>query len=475
MERLTPRSVLRRWSTITVAVAAGTLVAVSAVAPAGIAVAEPVEPTESAEPAESDTDPGEPAERTEPDAEPAEPAAEPDAAIPARFIDVSENHRFYAPIDWMRRTGLSTVIRTSEGIAYWPKARLSREAMAAFLFRASGETDYEPPASSYFVDVPTGHKFYREISWLRATGITTGIRGSQGLEFQPSTRLSRQAMAAFMYRAAGSPNYSAPTTSSFLDVGTRGQFYREISWLASSGLTTGSCSPRGREFYPYDRLSREALAAFMFRSETGRTSTLADCARPNLSNPAFRTVVVNKQRQISPARWVPGDLRRPNGIANPNGQPLRGEAATALERMHRAMRAEIGGSLQITSGFRSYDYQASLFQSYVRRDGLAYAERHSARPGHSEHQTGWAVDLGNGRACTFESCFGTTSEGRWLRGNAHRFGFILRYDQGQEPTTGFLYEPWHFRYVGTAVARDMRDRNFPNLETYFTLPAAPRY
>ncbi len=191
-------------------------------------------------------------------------------------------------------------------------------------------------------------------------------------------------------------------------------------------------------------------------------------------DPAAITVVVNKQRPLNPIGWEPTDLRMPAGIPNTNGQPLRAEAATALEAMY-AEASAAGVPFVITSAYRSYGTQTSLFESYAARDGVAAAETYSARPGHSEHQTGLAADLDDGSGCAFESCFGDTGAGQWLRANAHRFGFILRYDAGQEPTVGFIYEPWHFRYVGTAVSEDMHARGVVNLEDYFGLPAAPTY
>lgn len=194
----------------------------------------------------------------------------------------------------------------------------------------------------------------------------------------------------------------------------------------------------------------------------------------DLDSPDSITVVVNKQRPLNPIDWQPGDLVLPAGIPNTNGQPMRAEAAAALEQMHAAASAE-GFPFIITSAYRGYGLQASLFESYSARDGVAAAETYSARPGHSEHQTGLAADLDDGSGCAFMDCFGQTPTGLWLRENAHRFGFILRYDQGQQPVVGYIYEPWHFRYVGTGIAGDMRARGIVNLEEYFGLPAAPGY
>ncbi|MGK0715663.1 M15 family metallopeptidase [Leucobacter sp. W1153] len=200
----------------------------------------------------------------------------------------------------------------------------------------------------------------------------------------------------------------------------------------------------------------------------------APAPQPNLDDPNSITVVVNKQRPLQPAEWGPADLVMPQGIPNTNGQPLRAEAASALQQMYQSATAA-GVPFIITSAYRDYWLQTSLFNNYAARDGVAAAETYSARPGHSEHQTGLAADLDDGSGCAFMSCFGETATGLWLRENAYQFGFILRYDNGQQPVVGYIYEPWHFRYVGVEIATDMRAKGIINLEEYFGLPAAPGY
>ena len=97
----------------------------------------------------------------------------------------------------------------------------------------------------------------------------------------------------------------------------------------------------------------------------------------------------------------------------------------------------------------------------------------TARPGYSEHQTGLTVDLYGNEGCQLAACFGETATGMWLRDNAYRFGYILRYHDGQQATVGYTYEPWHFRYVGVDVATAMHDQGVLNLEDFFGLPPAP--
>ncbi|WP_274308369.1 M15 family metallopeptidase [Solibacillus daqui] len=128
-------------------------------------------------------------------------------------------------------------------------------------------------------------------------------------------------------------------------------------------------------------------------------------------------------------------------------------AVAAFEKMAAAAKAE-GIELVAFSGFRSYEYQTSLYDRYVAKDGKDAADRYSARPGYSEHQSGLAFDIGEkGREDLWlTSAFGETKAGQWLVNNAHKYGFILRYPLGKEDITGFMYESWHFRYLDGDLA-----------------------
>jgi D-alanyl-D-alanine carboxypeptidase len=107
----------------------------------------------------------------------------------------------------------------------------------------------------------------------------------------------------------------------------------------------------------------------------------------------------------------------------------------------------------MTTAYRSYEFQSMLYNNYVAQDGQAAADRYSAKPGHSEHQTGLAVDV-SCASVNFELrvAFADTKEGKWLSENAHLFGFIIRFPEGKEEITGYQYEPWHLRYVGLVAA-----------------------
>lgn len=131
---------------------------------------------------------------------------------------------------------------------------------------------------------------------------------------------------------------------------------------------------------------------------------------------------------------------------NPGVDPT---ALAAYYQMKEAAGLE-GFSLPIISGFRSYETQKGLYQRYVNNYGQAAADRFSAMPGKSEHQTGLAFDLG-----WVDDSYGTTAEGKWLAENCYKYGFIIRYPEGKEEITGYMYEPWHVRYLGNPLATDV--------------------
>jgi D-alanyl-D-alanine carboxypeptidase len=205
-------------------------------------------------------------------------------------------------------------------------------------------------------------------------------------------------------------------------------------------------------------------------SATTPTTTTTSAALPahSLTDPTSIWVVVNKRRPLQPIDYAPGDLASVG-----DGQYMEQPAAAALLAMFAAASAA-GQPIHADSGYRSYSYQVSVHGSAVARLGAEAADIGSARPGYSEHQTGWAVDVG-GDGCEIATCFGTTPAGEWVAANAYRYGFIVRYPQGEQAITGYEYEPWHIRYVGVQLATAMHARGITTLEQWFDLPAAPGY
>jgi len=141
------------------------------------------------------------------------------------------------------------------------------------------------------------------------------------------------------------------------------------------------------------------------------------------------------------------------------GDGLTAETQAAFDAM-QAEAASLGLDLYISSGFRSYWSQESIYNRYVSQDGQEAADRYSARPGHSEHQSGLTFDLNS-----IDESFAYTPEGEWVRDNAHRFGFVIRYPPGKEAITGYIWEPWHLRYLGVSVATDLYSSGL-SLEEY---------
>ena len=123
------------------------------------------------------------------------------------------------------------------------------------------------------------------------------------------------------------------------------------------------------------------------------------------------------------------------------------EAKKALESMQADAKA-LGLNLSLISGYRSYKTQENLYNKYVKKDGEEEANTYSAKPGHSEHQTGLAIDIGS-----VDRSFANTNEAKWIEENAHLYGFIVRYPKGKTDITGYIYEPWHVRYLGKENAK----------------------
>ncbi|MFP3712256.1 D-alanyl-D-alanine carboxypeptidase family protein [Puerhibacterium sp. TATVAM-FAB25] len=187
--------------------------------------------------------------------------------------------------------------------------------------------------------------------------------------------------------------------------------------------------------------------------------------------PAGTLVVVNKQRPLEPLDYAPRHLRTVAGT----DVELRQDAAAAAERL-LADAARAGVPLLPRSGFRSYETQVDTYAHWADVLGPDVADTQSARPGHSEHQTGLALDVlaGDG-TCREFGCFGDTPQAAWLAEHAPAYGFVVRYQEGQEAVTGYTAEPWHLRYVGTRTAADLTASEARSLEEYLGLPAAPSY
>lgn len=188
-------------------------------------------------------------------------------AVPAPFKDVPPGMQFHLEMSWMAAKGISTGWTEKNGIkTYRPLTTVNRDAMAAFMYRMAGSPTYTPPTASPFADISTNQQFYKEMAWLASRKISTGWTEKDGTRtYRALEPVNRDAMAAFMYRLAGSPPFTAPATSPFSDVSTKQQFYREMSWLASTGISTGWTSENTRTYKALTPVNRDAMAAFMYR------------------------------------------------------------------------------------------------------------------------------------------------------------------------------------------------------------------
>lgn len=156
------------------------------------------------------------------------------------------------------------------------------------------------------------------------------------------------------------------------------------------------------------------------------------------------------------------------GLPQDFGGEIEGEAREAFDAMFAAAQAD-GYFIDIGSGYRSYETQEAIHNRYISSYGVEYTKAVSAEPGHSEHQTGLAADLYGENGHYLEREFETTPEFAWLQEHAAEYGFILRYQKGKTWATGYIYEPWHYRYVGVEIAKILEESGL-TVEEYAGIP-----
>jgi len=155
-------------------------------------------------------------------------------------------------------------------------------------------------------------------------------------------------------------------------------------------------------------------------------------------------------------------------VGNKETRKMRKVAADAFEELYAAAQ-DAGYTILMRTGYRSYEYQTTLYNNYVSKNGEAKANTYSAKPGQSEHQTGLCCDVGRpGKGLT---TFDGTDEAKWVEENAWKYGFIVRFPEGKTDITGYIYESWHIRYVGKDAAKLIYEHNW-TLEEYLEAAAA---
>lgn len=226
-------------------------------------------------------------------------------------------------------------------------------------------------------------------------------------------------------------------------------------------------------FFALVILTGGAIGIFKFfnkekSNSASQAGQLAEPVENKNSNESLMAIdyVVNKKRPLA-SEYEPSDLKE-----FADGIKLRNELLEPLNNLLLEAKKE-GISYYVLSGYRSYENQQKIYNEEVKNSDQATADALVARPGHSEHQTGLALDLGT-TECDLEQCFGDTKGGIWLAQHAHEYGFIIRYQKGWETRTGYQYEPWHLRYVGNELA-GLLTNNQQTMEEYFNLPPAPSY
>ncbi len=197
------------------------------------------------------------------------------------------------------------------------------------------------------------------------------------------------------------------------------------------------------------------------------------------SDEAAYLLLANKQNPLG-KDYKPASLSALSAeFCNSKTIELEATAAVAAEALMKELHARGYTDILVTSGYRSYAYQQSLFYTYVDNEQKAHPDwttaqceaevlTYSARPGESEHQSGLCIDLINCRYGRLDETFADEPVFAFLSENAHAFGFILRYPKGEESVTGYTYEPWHYRFVGVKAATEMYEKGL-TLEAYLSV------
>ncbi|OCT12710.1 peptidase M15 [Paenibacillus pectinilyticus] len=272
-------------------------------------------------------------------------------------------------------------------------------------------------------------------------------------------------MALFIVAGCGSKGDVAPTSS-------------PSASPSSVATATVSPSPSGGSPTP---VTTPSAGSTQKPTASPTVSPVTSSAPPKsgevqvVAKPESVTVLVNKQNSL-PSSYEPADLVYPNipftFAEKIEKRKMRQVAATAIEKLFAGAEKD-GIHLAGVSAYRSYATQKSVFQSYVKKDGEEKAKTYSAVPGTSEHETGLAIDVtGSNGKCAAEDCFGGTKEAVWLEKHAADYGFIIRYPQGKAAITGYQYEPWHIRYVGTDVSKEIQAKSLTMEEFYHTVPVS---
>ncbi len=337
-----------------------------------------------------------------------------------------------------KTTVIEDGIYNIDGNVYLPLTRVS-EALGAVVYKY-------PEYKNYYIISRDGdiisHSMYYDSYELNGEILSTGIPSTDDEKYEilvPLAMLERAFGIGVEYREDGAyieremtVNYYNELISGLMQYCIYGDFYPE----------------NFSRYYSYYTNNPEMDPGVVINSvNIGLDKKWYEDAAV-VTDPDTHSVLVNKINRL-PERFEAKNLEEVNGLYTKGGRIyyLNREAYYKYVDMYDAAAKE-GRLLKIVSAYRTEDYQRGLFNSYLRGNGAKYAEKYSAHPGYSEHQTGLAVDI-NSVYTSFER----SAEYAWLRNHAHEYGFIERYKKGQEYITGYAYEPWHYRYVGEEAAK----------------------
>jgi LAS superfamily LD-carboxypeptidase LdcB len=389
-----------------------------------------------------------------------------------------------ASADYARQSIVSladkNIIAGDENGYFWPNAELKRSEMVTILIGALKIDTTHLPETPTFRDVPETHWAYKYVEAAYEKGLIKGISPDV---FGVDQKITREQAAAIITRSLGLHDESLDGKQRYVNIARLADKYRISEWardyvefIMASNLMYGTGN---KMFEPQRYIERQQAAVLVDRYMMNMEGVLMMASDiknsgenyysynneifQNPYNPASIMVLVNKKHSL-PSNYVPQNLVVPKVKFSFSGydarKQMRLEAAGALEGLfQKAAQDRI--NLYAISGYRSYSYQKWLFDCNVIKYGSwELANRVSAVPGQSEHQTGLAMDISSPSVgLSLTQAFGDTKEGIWLKANAAEFGFIVRYPRGKEYITGYSYEPWHIRYVGSETAKDIMSQN----------------
>lgn len=225
----------------------------------------------------------------------------------------------------------------------------------------------------------------------------------------------------------------------------------------SNGTTNTDSTNATLEKAPTTTKEFATLSDGEYQTKTGHTLVIKD-----------RIATIDGHLIVNKTYALPSSYQPLNSYVPLTGERCNNCLEKEVMEAFKLMQSDatsIGLNIYIASGYRSYNYQNNLYTNYSAVSGTDEADTYSARPGHSEHQTGLCFDLNS-----VDDSFATTEEGKWIHQNAYLYGFVIRYPKGKETETGYQYEPWHLRYVGKSLAKELyQDGTWQSLEEYYGL------